>query len=253
MNPGGFLTDVLWTDTAGRTLSWRDLYIWGGPGIVPVTRSPAQLTQAQQDHLQRIRDRSLTEVMDVIFASGRRGIESLRLGYVTTDRITSPASSPRVQEGADGVIRLLGARRRLSTHGAAGQPNLPAYAVRYLSAVAAAEGISADGFVTDVESYLTGSGVLTQNVLNVHFLCVMRPSPVYFECRQCRRVHLHGAGGICTDCQVPLGPAQPMEAQAVTDYYGYLATQAGPLFRLNCEELTGQTNKADGRRRQRLF
>src|SRR5208282_174390 len=27
----------------------------------------------------------------------------------------------------------------------------------------------------------------------------------------------------------------------------------GELFRLNCEELTGQTNKADGRRRQRLF
>ncbi|MGH9202021.1 MAG: helicase-related protein, partial [Vicinamibacterales bacterium] len=30
-------------------------------------------------------------------------------------------------------------------------------------------------------------------------------------------------------------------------------TQAGPLFRLNCEELTGQTDKSDGRRRQRLF
>jgi DEAD/DEAH box helicase domain-containing protein len=42
-------------------------------------------------------------------------------------------------------------------------------------------------------------------------------------------------------------------AHASSDYYSYLATQAGPLFRLNCEELTGQTNKSDGRKRQRLF
>lgn len=37
------------------------------------------------------------------------------------------------------------------------------------------------------------------------------------------------------------------------DYYSYLATHAGELFRLNCEELTGQTNKQDARKRQRLF
>ena len=42
-------------------------------------------------------------------------------------------------------------------------------------------------------------------------------------------------------------------AQASPDYYSYLATLAGPLFRLNCEELTGQTNKSDARKRQRLF
>jgi hypothetical protein len=32
-----------------------------------------------------------------------------------------------------------------------------------------------------------------------------------------------------------------------------LAREAGSLFRLNCEELTGQTSKTEGRRRQRLF
>jgi hypothetical protein len=37
------------------------------------------------------------------------------------------------------------------------------------------------------------------------------------------------------------------------DYYGFLATSAGEPYRLNCEELTGQTNKNDARRRQRLF
>ncbi len=81
-----------------------------------------------------------------------------------------------------------------------------------------------------------------------------RPGATYYECGQCRRIHLHDSGGICTDCHNPLGAASPLAAvQLAADYYSYLATQAGPLFRLNCEELTGQTNKNDARKRQRLF
>ena len=61
-------------------------------------------------------------------------------------------------------------------------------------------------------------------------------------------------GGICTDCHAQLAALQPFAAaHLASDYYSYLATQAGPLFRLNCEELTGQTNKSDSRKRQRLF
>lgn len=74
------------------------------------------------------------------------------------------------------------------------------------------------------------------------------------ECPQCRRIHLHPSGGVCTDCTTSLSPAQTLtSAQLLSDYYSYLATQTDELFRLNCEELTGQTNKADGRTRQRLF
>ena len=103
-------------------------------------------------------------------------------------------------------------------------------------------------------NHLNAAGVLTQHVLVAQNLCLARPGTVYFECAQCRRIHLHAAGGVCTDCHVPLGSAQPLAGiQVASDYYSYLATQAGPLFRLNCEELTGQTNKKDGRKRQRLF
>ena len=80
--------------------------------------------------------------MDVVFASGRRSLESLRMAYATTDWIASPAASPLVQEAADGVIRLLGARRRLSTHGTASQPNPPGYVVQYLAAVARLQGLT---------------------------------------------------------------------------------------------------------------
>ncbi len=254
VNPGGFTQDILWTAPRTRQGSWRDLYTWGAVGTIPQARASAQLSQQQRDHLRRIQDQSLLEAMDVVFASGRRSLESLRLAYATTDRIALPAPTALIQEAADGTIRLLGVRRRLSTHGAASQPNPPAYVARYLAAVAQLHGFTPATFAADVLNYLNSASVLTQHVLIAQNLCLARPGTVYFECGQCRRVHLHAAGGVCTDCHIPLGPPQLLAAaQATRDYYSYLATQAGPLFRLNCEELTGQTNKNDGRKRQRLF
>ena len=253
-NPGGFSRDVLWTTPPNQSGSWRDLYVWGPPGLVPQTKSGAQLTQAEQTHLRTIQGQSLIEVMDVIFASGRRSLESLRIAYPTTDRIGAPAGTPLLQQAADSVIRLLGARRRLSTHGAAGQPNPPGYVTQYLAAVAQRHGLTPATFTSDVFSYLSSAGVINQQVLTAQNLYLMRPEGAYSECAQCRRVHLHASGGICTDCHAPLPtPQQLAAAQLSLDYYSYLTTQAGALFRLNCEELTGQTNKSDARRRQRLF
>lgn len=252
INPGGFAQDVLWTNPQNKTGSWRDLYVWGQAGTVPQPRG--QLTADEQDHLRRIQRQSLVEALDVVFASGRRSLESLRLGFATTDRIAAPAPSPLIQEAADGVVRILGARRKLTSHEATGQPNLQRYVRTFIEAVAQQNGLNPQQFVTDVITYLTAARVLTQHVIDVRTLCLARPGGHYFECPQCRRVHLHAAGGVCTDCDVPLAAGQVLHpGQLANDYYGYLVTQAGPLFRLNCEELTGQTNKNESRRRQRLF
>lgn len=253
-NAGGFSQDVLWTDPRNQTGSWRDLYLWGPPGSVPQAKNANQLTQAQQSHLRTIQDQSLVEVMDVVFASGRRSLEALRIAYPTTDRIGNPAPTPLLQEASDSVIRLLGARRRLSTHGAAGQPNPPGYVAQYLAEVAQHHGLIPADFASDVFQYLTIAGVLNQYVLTAQNLYLMRSQGFYVECGQCRRIHLHASGGICTDCHAQLGAPQALAAAHLSsDYYSYLTTQAGPLFRLNCEELTGQTNKSDSRKRQRLF
>ncbi len=141
MNPGGYIQGVLWTDPQSQTGSWRDLYDWGPLGSVPQPKSSA-LTQLHQNHLRRIQEQSLLETMDVVFASGRRSLESLLIAYATTDRIGTPAPNALVQEAADGVIRLLGARRRLSTHGAVGQPSPPRYMDQYLAAVAQQHGFT---------------------------------------------------------------------------------------------------------------
>ena len=219
-------------------------------------RPSAQLTPQQQVHLSRIQDRSLVELMDIAFASGRRSIESLLLALPTTDRVSAAAPSQLVQEGTDSAIFLLGSRKRLSTHPCSSLNALPGYVVACLGAVAQGHGIDPDAFITDVVNHLTVTGSLdaAHHYLNVPALCLLPAPASYFQCTQCRRAHLNFSGGLCADCLAPLGPAQQTaSAQASPDYYSYLATQAGDLFRLNCEELTGQTNKSDARTRQRLF
>lgn len=253
INPGGYLQECLWTNPQAQSGSWRDLYNWPG-NAAPTEKTPNQLLPPQRNHLNRIQNRSLAELIEIVFASGRRSLESLKMAYATTDRLSFPAPNNLIQEAADGVIRILGARRRLSTRPrAVGQQNAPGYVARYLNEVAQRHGVGFNVFVNDVAQYLSASGAVTQYIINVGNLCLAMPSQSFYECPTCRRVHLHAAGGVCTDCQDPLGPAQPVNAQVGTDYYSFLATQGGEVFRLNCEELTGQTKKKDARKRQRLF
>ena len=176
----------------------------------------------------------------------------------TTDRLSFTAPSPLVQETADGVIQVLGSRRsRLSTHDANALQNIPRYVVLYIYAVARKNGIAPQTLERQVMDYLGRCGVLSPaqpGVLFADGLCLARPGDQFFACSRCRRVHLHRSGNVCVECLVDLDPPQPLAmAEGTNDYYNFLATQAGDLFRLNCEELTGQTDKADARNRQRLF
>lgn len=80
----------------------------------------------------------------------------------------------------------------------------------------------------------------------------------YWRCSNCRRVHLHRGFQACTRCATPL-PAQPegtcaelMQTNVLGRRLGRcLASNGQELFRLRCEELTGQT--VDPAARQRAF
>jgi len=161
------------------------------------------------------------------------------------------------QEAADSCIRMLGKRRRIDTHRATGDDNqLPKYARDYLEAVANANSIPTADFERDVTGLLTRAGVFSQGILLFRSLFVADAGERYFECGQCSRVHLHNSGGICSGCLMPLRApliAGVDDAGQEADYYRWLAVDAGPIFRLNCAEMTGQTDKLLARDRQRLF
>ena len=74
-------------------------------------------------------------------------------------------------------------------------------------------------------------------------------------CGTCATPHLSRSNGICVACFKPLPESIPLTKAEIDDsenYYLYLASKTSP-FRLHCEELTGQTDKEDARKRQRLF
>lgn len=255
INPGGYGLESLWTNAADRSGSWRDLFNWG---TVPPSPNASGLSVQQVDHLQRLRRTAHAEILKVIFASGRRGLESLQIGYASVGAGAPGDGDSTVVEAADGVLRLLGERRRIDGEpfraiGTPGGPP-PGFVNDYLTAVASAAARPVAALTTDVEARLTHGGLVVEWLIQPDRLRVARAGANSWECTSCRRIHLHASGTVCTDCQQPLSPPQARGAGATAgDYYLYLAEQAGDLFRLNCEEMTGQTGKADARKRQRLF
>ena len=255
MNPAGHWQDVMWTEHQNHNGPWSDLFSWPS-NKVPSSRQPGDLTAQQQGHQQRIHERILVELMDVVFASGRRSIESLLLALPTVDYLSKQPQDTLIKQGADGVIFLLGTRKRLSTHPFYRLTALPKYVTKYLDAVADSLSLNRQDYADTVTKYLTVTGVLNTNgyYLEVKKLHLSKPTFSYFECVRCRRIHMNPSGGVCADCLSRLGDAQEVVSAAqIPDYYSFLATKAGDLFRLNCEELTGQTSRSDARRRQRLF
>lgn len=253
MNPGGVDRSVMWTDLDAGEGDWQRLFDWNR--VPPGFR--VNLSPDEQQHRQRIENAAREAIAETVFSGGRRDFESLKLGIVTLDRLRYPAADDVIQEAADSCIRLLGKRRRLNTHRAtADDPRLPKYARDYITAVAAAHGRQTDDLQRDVTDTLTRAGVFDRGILIYDRLSVQQPAARYYQCARCSRIHLHPSGGVCSGCEAPLGPPRRVgtdDAHEPMDYYRWLATGAGPVFRLNCAELTGQTDKLMARDRQRLF
>src|SRR5262249_33622018 len=133
------------------------------------------------------------------------------------------------------------------------------YVSTYLEQVAPPLGMTANDLQREVELAL--GGCLRQWLVDPDSLFVVSPRPDAsgciegYSCGRCGCSHLHGSAGCCTACRGPLPrtPAPHSTTGVPADYYEYLARCTDAPFRLNCEELTGQTNRIDRRLRQRRF
>src|SRR5262249_50683217 len=125
INPGGYSKEALWTDHDNQQGSWRHLYDWS---TIPPVERHADLTPAEQQHLGTLRRLALAAVLNVLFASGRRGLESLQIAHAaTSDAVAGPAD-PIVKQVADSALRLLGERRRIQeTHTALDSITIPGF------------------------------------------------------------------------------------------------------------------------------
>jgi hypothetical protein len=75
----------------------------------------------------------------------------------------------------------------------------------------------------------------------------------FWRCDRCRRTHLHRGGEVCTRCFAPL-PEEPSGKAEDLRRSSFLARRIerphAAVFRLHCEELTGQTDHPGERQRK---
>jgi DEAD/DEAH box helicase domain-containing protein len=95
----------------------------------------------------------------------------------------------------------------------------------------------------------------TGGIIHTGNLSVRVPnaSDPYWRCTRCGRVHLHLGVAVCTRCFAALGPTATgsIEELRKTNFLGKRIERGEPVFRVRCEELTGQTD--DPAERQRRF
>jgi Lhr-like helicase len=252
INPGGPRPSVTKYRVQGErpgqplTVRWTDLIDWQAappsyrPGLQPIQRD--------------LRDRMEASLLDdvvqgVLYGGNSRDFESLRLGFLwINDR--GPVGVAECT--AASVIRLLAQGRRWVGSTSESRATAPEYVARFVEEVAQ----------VDLQDVLAILGpTLRQWLIVPEGLLVLTPVPdaegtvLVYLCRRCGRAHLHNSGGICTVCRqrLPAVAVQHSTSGVPEDYYEFLARCTDAAFRLNCEELTGQTDRDDRIVRQRRF
>lgn len=248
INPGGPRPSVTKYRVQGqpRVVRWTDLVDWAS--------SPPSYRQGLQPIERDLRDRMEVSLLDdvvqgVLYGGDSRDLESLRLGFLW---INDRGPSGAIECTAASVIRLLAQGRRWLGSTSESRAAAPEYVARFVEEVAQVE-------LHDVVALL--GPALHQWLIVPQRLLVLTPVPsaagsvLVYLCRRCGRAHLHGSGGICTVCRhtLPSVAIEHSTSGAPEDYYEFLARCTDPAFRLNCEELTGQTDRDDRIVRQRRF
>ena len=225
------------------------------------TKSPPaarnDLTFDEREWLEELNNSLLTEMLYVAFAGRRRDFESLALGVVSVDpafRFDAPLGIDETayREMLTSVIRVLGnAKRFVSGRRGRDDQNAPLPVRKYLEFIANAREFGANDLIEAVRVSLEQCGAVKQWLIHPRDLYILPDTSHKYECVRCGQRSLHASADVCIHCGSKLN-----EAQNVVEIPNYYAPNDGSyktLFRLNTEELTGQTDPLDAQKRQASF
>lgn len=248
INPGGPRASL--EKTQGTTTSpgrrWPSLFDWSGP-----VRPRSGLDLPAQELIGRMSASLRTELYEGLSSGAGRDFESLGLGWLAllTDDQPDDVHTASPTALARASLRVLAGLRRFETiRDARTEP--PAKLRSFWAAAARHLSISEAEVRSTV---LAAWGDAVRDYLIRPSSAVLRPAPEKaWTCRNCRRQHLHFGCGICTRCYQEL-PSTPSVVEHSDDYYAWKAANGLGQFRLNCAELTGQTDRVDAQARQARF
>ncbi|WP_217601995.1 DEAD/DEAH box helicase [Chitinophaga sp. GbtcB8] len=201
------------------------------------------------------------EILVTLFAHNKRSLESLVQG-----RIEAEAQHPNqiIREFINTTIRILGESWRIEGYYRNTADGFPMKMWRYARQVFKFSGWNfPEEIREDIVDFLARNGVIVSrtSILLTGRGLVFIPATVgdnVWKCKICGIVHLQPSAGICSNCNKELDKRDTLlqkELENLDNYYIYLAhlARTSSPFRLHCEELTGQTDKEDAKKRQRLF
>ena len=251
INPAGPDPSAQRWRQGGDSCCWEDLYDWG---TNPPQRRALLSSQAALDLRRRIDSLLLKECALNVFAGNGRDLESLALARPTitieTESQSDGINQPTFEEIVRGSIRVLGDNRRIQDLKGPAQ-GTPADLRNYWEQTAAAHGADPAQLAMNVET--AWRDAVLDYLIQPKRLRLAPPGDSHWVCERCKRRHLGPVGGVCTACLAPLPDLPDAALRPEDDYYAYAASSGDVPFRLHCEELTGQTDKSDGPKRQARF
>ncbi|NJL03541.1 MAG: DEAD/DEAH box helicase [Chloroflexaceae bacterium] len=241
---------------------WFTCYDWRSTTPTPQVSANAAQSQhivrnaAQSQHIVRMEEQLTSEVMYALFPHTARTLEGLGLVRVSYRPYGSPSSD--VMIAVDVAIRLLSTRRAhryaRSTFRDGIKDNLRGFIIKYLNARSIPEHAVQQQLLQSGAGIPSASGL----ALSPDKLTLVPPPPadeggkrLGYRCPACHAFYLQNVGN-CPECVTPT--LVPDTTRTDFDYYTLLTERAdASSFRMNCEELTGQTDKAERPKRQRWF
>lgn len=240
---------------------WFNCYDWSNEVSQPLVNP----TEKQRDHIPRMEALLLEEVVYALFPHIARTLEGLGQGWISYRPYGNP--SQKTIDVTEGVIRQLGVKRQhcympYPAFIPGSEKNLRRSILNYIKSCGLND--------VEIQQQLTQSGAAIPSasglVLNPDNLTIV-PTPEKtddnplngYRCPQCNAFFMHNVGN-CPECnskyQENKQPITVVLDQITTDfdYYTELTDRAdAACFRMNCEELTGQTNSEERPKRQRWF
>jgi ATP-dependent helicase YprA (DUF1998 family) len=246
LNPGG--PHATKKTTKGKpTRRWTSLFDWEA---TPVTKRSN--LSADQTSLRTDIDQSLTsEILQGLFSGAGRDFESLGLGWLALSDDTQPIDIALSDELAytRASLRVLADTRRFNGM-RDGRSEPPRQLRNFWRKIERAGGPS-ENDLREIFVKRCGKAVI-DFLINPNLVTLRHGGGKSWVCANCNRPHLTRGCGYCTRCAVPL-PEDSVQTTPEVDYYGWRATTDSGRFRLNCEELTGQTDRIEAQSRQSRF
>lgn len=201
------------------------------------------------------------ELLITIFAHNKRSLESLVQGKIISEKIHP---DPKIGEFINSAIRILGESWRIEGSFRNKGDTFPKKLWKYARAVFNFKGWKFPTEIQDVVlEFLVNNGIIRSHdsrILTGNGLIFIpsRAGEKFWKCIICGTVHLQQSCNVCIGCNSRLENPIILTDEIIENldnYYIYLAklSRENKPSRLHCEELSGQTDKEDARKRQRLF